>query len=111
MRSWFYTHANQELEAELLRLKSLVMGSIAMWRLAVALSCICGAQVAQPAAPVSAKPARVELSGTVVNAASGEPIRRALVQAGDLAMLTDAQGRFHFEVLAGMAVSARASKP
>ena len=30
---------------------------------------------------------------------------------GDLAMLTDAQGRFHFEVLAGMAVSARASKP
>src|SRR5689334_977601 len=42
------------------------------------------------------------LSGMVVNSVTGEPVRRALVQAGSsaggsqLSVLTDAEGRFEF---------------
>src|SRR5438876_6573529 len=55
--------------------------------------------------------APLEVSGRVINSVSSEPIRRALVQAEDQAVLTDAEGRFQFEVDAGSYVQFTARKP
>jgi hypothetical protein len=51
-----------------------------------------------------------DISGTVVNSATGDPISRALVQSmadPSRAVLTDADGRFHLEGVAGVGVIAR----
>src|SRR2546423_12190429 len=65
------------------------------------------AQVGTPNVPIK----RVEINGRVINSVSNEPIGRALVQANDQAALTDAEGRFHFEVQAGIYLRVTASKP
>ena len=49
--------------------------------------------------PQSSSPPRT-ISGVVVNSVTGRPIARALVQAGQHAMLTDSEGRFEFRDVA-----------
>jgi Carboxypeptidase regulatory-like domain len=57
---------------------------------------------AQPTFP---PPSRT-ISGIVINSVTGRPIARALVQAGQHAMLTDGEGRFEFRDVADNSVSA-----
>src|ERR1700683_1752034 len=57
---------------------------------------------------------RYSLSGTVVNSATGEPIRRVLVECSldcTQAMLTDGEGRFEFDDLPEGQASINARKP
>jgi hypothetical protein len=57
---------------------------------------------------------RYSLSGTVVNSVTGEPLRRALVSVyytQQLAVMTDADGRFEFEGLARGRTAVSAQKP
>ncbi len=57
---------------------------------------------------------RYTLSGTVVNSATGEPIRRVLVECAldsTQAMLTDGEGRFEFDDLPEGQASINARKP
>jgi hypothetical protein len=64
-----------------------------------------------------ATPATHSLSGTVVNSISGEPVRRALVQAGSSAggnpvsVFTDAEGRFEFASLPESEIVLSVRKP
>ncbi len=51
------------------------------------------------------------LAGRVVNAVTGGPLGRVLVQVGDRAMLTDAEGRFRLEQPGQPAASLRLTKP
>jgi len=54
------------------------------------------------------------ISGTVLNSASGQPLRRALVQVatgGNPATLTDGEGHFEFHDLPGGRVTISATKP
>src|SRR5690349_20723908 len=57
------------------------------------------------------------LSGTVVNAVTGEPVRRAMVQAAPAnssqlrSVLTDSEGRFEFPGLPESEISVLAHKP
>ncbi len=54
------------------------------------------AQVLGAGTPQPPSPPRT-LAGVVVNSVTGRPIARALVQAGQHAMLTDGEGRFEFQ--------------
>lgn len=69
--------------------------------------------IAPPPAPLSMH----TLSGVVVNSVTGEPVRRALVQAGSsvggsqLSVLTDAEGRFEFPALPESDIVMTARKP
>ena len=54
---------------------------------------------------------RVEVNGRVINSVTNEPVRRALVEANEQAMLADGEGRFHFEVLDGIYLRISARKP
>jgi len=51
------------------------------------------------------------VAGRVVNGVSDAPLPRALVQLGSRAMLTDGEGRFHFEQSGQPVGSIRATKP
>ncbi len=51
------------------------------------------------------------LAGRVLNAVTGGPVGRALVQIGDRAMLTDSEGRFRFEQPGQSAAMLRLTKP
>src|SRR5215468_8816112 len=57
------------------------------------------------------------LSGTVVDAVTGEPVRRAMVQAAPVnssqlrSVLTDSEGRFEFSGLPESEISVLAHKP
>ena len=72
---------------------------------------VCGVAVAAQLAPPLPHHAPVKVSGRVINSVTSEPVRRALVQAEDQAVLTDAEGRFQFEVDAGSYVQFTARKP
>jgi len=54
-----------------------------------------GLSSAPPTSPTSSTP--INLAGIVLNAASGVPISRALVQINGRAMLTDHEGKFEFD--------------
>jgi hypothetical protein len=68
-----------------------------------------------PAASVSSPPVeRFTIAGTVLDAVSGEPIRKALVQLNGMQRRTafsDGQGRFQFEGVPAGGVSLTAQKP
>lgn len=61
--------------------------------------------------PLRAADATFCIAGTVVNAATGEPLRHAAVSTPDSAALTDPAGAFRFCGLAPGAYSAQAEKP
>ena len=82
-----------------------------MLAIAVLLCGVCGVAVAAQLAPPLPHHAPVKVSGRVINSVTSEPVRRALVQAEDQAVLTDAEGRFQFEVDAGSYVQCTARKP
>ncbi|HEY1272560.1 MAG TPA: carboxypeptidase-like regulatory domain-containing protein [Terriglobales bacterium] len=83
------------------------MGSFrSRWLLALALQCLRAATMAQEMPSVStASDARFSLSGTVINAATSEPVRRAMVQLMNVSIdsghttMTDSEGRFEFNDL------------
>ena len=66
---------------------------------------------------IRATPATHSLSGTVVNSISGEPVRRALVQAGSsaggnpISVFSDAEGRFEFASLPESEIVLSVRKP
>lgn len=64
-----------------------------------------GITCAQSAGPggvaLNSSPTNYTLTGTVVNSVTADPIRRALVQAGEQMQLTDEQGRFELSLPAG----------
>ncbi len=66
---------------------------------------------------IRATPATHSLSGTVVNSISGEPVRRALVQAGSsaggnpISVFSDAEGRFEFASLPESEIILSVRKP
>jgi hypothetical protein len=67
-----------------------------------------------PATGDGAEADRYTLSGTVVNSATGEPIRRVLVECSldsTQAMLTDGEGRFEFDGLPEGQASINVRKP
>jgi hypothetical protein len=88
------------------------------WQLVLLTLCIVGLRVvsgAQPSATppqISTVPVR-DVSGMVVNSVTNEPIARALVQApgSAMAVLTDSEGRFHFEKLPAYQSTFVARKP
>ena len=51
------------------------------------------------------------LAGRVLNAVSGSPVGRVLVQVGDRGVLTDSEGRFRFEQPGQPATALRLTKP
>ena len=65
--------------------------------------------LAQPG--MTSKSSTCTLSGTVVNSATGEPVRRALVEAGGQMQLTDSQGRFAFSGLSAGSYGIGVQKP
>jgi hypothetical protein len=61
------------------------------------LACCAAAQMSSPGyAPADARQDEVTVKGTVVNAVTGEPIRRALVQAGEAYAFSGPDGAFAF---------------
>src|SRR5215469_4247530 len=50
--------------------------------------------------PADASTSPVNVTGVVINAATGTPVPRALVQLGNRAMLTDHEGKFEFDQFA-----------
>ncbi|HXU07776.1 MAG TPA: carboxypeptidase-like regulatory domain-containing protein, partial [Blastocatellia bacterium] len=68
----------------------------------------CSAQIDSP------EEQKFTITGTVVNALSGEPIKRALVEVyaqQPRAIMTDADGRFQFETVQRGSYSVQARKP
>lgn len=51
------------------------------------------------------------LRGVVLNAVNGQPVARALVQAGSHAVLTEHDGKFEFSDLTGSSAQIRVTKP
>ena len=92
-----------------------------LYILAATLSCACALAAAQNPRSISraayATPARYTISGVLINAASGEPIRRATVAALTIddsravaSCITNNEGRFVLDHLAAMKVQLTASK-
>jgi hypothetical protein len=59
----------------------------------------------------NSEPATYTLTGTVVNSVTGDPIPRALVQAGERMQLTDSQGKFEIGGFAAGIYGLSAQKP
>lgn len=91
--------------------------ALAILCISLALPSILQAQVDEaPAPPPAAAPAsgQFKLSGSVVNAVTGEPIRRALVQMEgefERSTLSDSNGHFEFTGLAASQSNVTARKP
>ncbi len=66
-----------------------------------------------PLLPAQQAAATASLDGTVINEATGQPIARALVslQQNNQAVLTDNEGRFHFEAVSAGQVTLTAKRP
>ncbi|HEX4772421.1 MAG TPA: carboxypeptidase-like regulatory domain-containing protein [Bryobacteraceae bacterium] len=76
-------------------------------------ACFARQDLSQATPQPQAKPPRRTVTGTVTNAVSGEPIRRALVQLNGAAgsVLTGADGRFEFHDIPEGPANLSASKP
>jgi Carboxypeptidase regulatory-like domain len=75
-------------------------------------------QTEAPADDAAPSPSRTHvLSGTVVNSVSGDPVRRAMVQAivlnsqSEISALTDSEGRFEFPALPESDITVLVHKP
>src|SRR5882724_2026805 len=74
-------------------------------------ACLTATLFAQ-SSPQSPPVGNYTVSGTVINAVTGEPVRRALVNfAGQRSVLTDGDGRFQFDRLPQMTASISVHKP
>lgn len=103
--------------------KSKQVGSecsrLAVMLLVLSFSVPAFSQLEAPAvAPPASPPATHRLSGVVVNSVTGEPVRRAMVQAAptngagpEVSLLTDSEGRFEIPSLPESDVNILAHKP
>jgi hypothetical protein len=73
--------------------------------------CLTGSALAQPMRARPLPAGNYKISGTVVNAITSEPIRRALVNFAGRSTLTDGDGHFEIDKLPEMGGSVTASKP
>jgi hypothetical protein len=84
--------------------------SFARFAICLGFTALVSAQMPNMIAPAQA-PATFNISGTVVNSVTGEPIQRALVQTGTSAAMTNAEGHFEFDDLSQGYLAMQAIKP